>query len=71
VAPGLGLPLPRHVCTRPVLSLQVFKQPVVAGEATPTQVAQAICGVVLPGSPRCAGTLPVWNATGTRAQAGY
>lgn len=42
---------------------EIFKQPVVAGEATPTQVAQAVCKVVMAGSPRCSGTLPVWNAT--------
>lgn len=40
---------------------EVFKQPKPGmNEATPTQVAQAVCNVVLPGSPRCAGTLPVW-----------
>lgn len=32
--------------------------PTVAGEATPTQVAQAICNVVLPGNARCTGTIP-------------
>ena len=37
---------------------EMFKVPTVAGEATPTQVAQAICNVVLPGSARCAGTIP-------------
>lgn len=40
---------------------EVFKQPVVEGEATPTQVAQAICNVVLPGSPRCNGSLPIYS----------
>ena len=40
---------------------EVFKQPEVAGEATPTQVAQAICKVVMPSSPRCAGSIPVWQ----------
>ena len=41
---------------------EVFKQPKPGmNEATPTQVAQAVCNVVLPGSPRCAGTLPVWQ----------
>lgn len=40
---------------------EVFKQPTVAGEATPTQVAQAICKVVMPASPRCAGSLPLWS----------
>ena len=38
---------------------EIFKQPAKAGEATPTQVAQAICNVVLPGNARCKGTLPV------------
>ena len=36
----------------------MFKVPTVAGEATPTQVAQAICNVVLPGNARCTGTIP-------------
>jgi hypothetical protein len=39
---------------------EIFKQPSTADEATPTQVAQAICNTVLPGNPRCAGTIPVW-----------
>jgi GH18 family chitinase len=39
---------------------EIFKQPVVEGEATPTQVAQAICNAVLPGNPRCTGTIPVF-----------
>ncbi len=37
---------------------EMFKVPTVAGEATPTQVAQAICNVVLPGNARCTGTIP-------------
>ncbi len=40
---------------------EMFKQPVVAGEATPTQVAQAICNTVLPGSPRCKGAIPLFT----------
>jgi hypothetical protein len=40
---------------------EMFKQPVVAGEATPTQVAQAICNTVLPGSPRCTGVIPTFT----------
>ena len=37
---------------------EMFKVPTVAGEATPTQVAQAICNTVLPGNARCTGTIP-------------
>jgi hypothetical protein len=37
---------------------EMFKPASVAGEATPTQVAQAICNVVLPGNARCTGTIP-------------
>lgn len=40
---------------------EMLKQPVVPGEATPTQVAQAICNTVLPGNARCSGTIPVWT----------
>lgn len=40
---------------------EIFKQPVAAGEATPTDVARAACAVVLPGSARCAGSIPVYN----------
>jgi len=29
------------------------------GDATPTQVAQSICNVVLPGNSRCKGTIPI------------
>jgi hypothetical protein len=39
---------------------EMFKQPVVAGQATPTEVAQAICNVVLPSNPRCTGIIPSW-----------
>jgi hypothetical protein len=28
------------------------------GNASPTEVAQALCRTLLPGSPRCTGTLP-------------
>ena len=44
---------------------EMFKQPAPGnqGQATPTDVATAICKAVLPGSPRCSGSIPVWNAT--------
>ena len=37
---------------------EMFKVPTIADEATPTQVAQAICNVVMPGNARCTGTIP-------------
>lgn len=43
---------------------ELFKQPSTVPTATPTQVAQAVCKTVMPGSPRCAGVLPVYNGTG-------
>lgn len=37
---------------------EVFKPAVDAGNAGPTEVAQSLCRALLPGSPRCVGTLP-------------
>ena len=53
---GFLSPLPHPLCAP--LAGEMFKMPTVAGEATPTQVAQAICNVVLPGNARCTGTIP-------------
>lgn len=39
---------------------EIFKQPQAAGELSPTQLAQALCAKILPGSPRCAGSLPTY-----------
>lgn len=39
---------------------ELFKVPTAAGEATPTQVAQAVCAVVLPGNARCTGSIPAF-----------
>jgi len=38
---------------------EIFKQPAKPDQASPTQLAQAVCNSVLPGNPRCSGTLPV------------
>lgn len=43
---------------------EIFKQPAPgSGEVTSTQVAQAICSVVLPGEGRCNGAFPSVNTT--------
>jgi GH18 family chitinase len=41
---------------------EIFKQPAAgADEASPTQVAQALCKAIFPSSPRCSGTIPQWT----------
>jgi hypothetical protein len=37
---------------------ELFKAPAGADNASPTDVAQALCTAILPGSPRCTGTIP-------------
>jgi hypothetical protein len=37
---------------------EIFKTDPTSGEVSPTDVAQAICKVVTPSSPRCSGTIP-------------
>eukprot|EP01064_Diplonema_japonicum_P021368 TRINITY_DN308_c0_g1_i7.p2 TRINITY_DN308_c0_g1~~TRINITY_DN308_c0_g1_i7.p2 ORF type:complete len:476 (+),score=169.87 TRINITY_DN308_c0_g1_i7:77-1504(+) len=36
-------------------------KPAEAGQATPTQLAQALCKKLLPGSSRCSGVIPPWK----------
>lgn len=39
---------------------EAFKVPSAPGQATPTDVARAICNAVLPGAARCAGSIPAY-----------